>query len=325
MERLKEEINMRRTAWKVLTFVLLSYMVWFMGHDTQAQSRKYISQFSHFQGYYNPGLTAYEGSMFKGFVRNQWAGWEGAPKTYFVSAELDFADLADSGELGKNAVGINLLSDEYGAFRENELILSYSTRVRISELAGLRLGAGVNLNSIRLDGNSLTTEQVNDPTVNQYLGGFATMNVVDFNLGLALTHPNYYVSYAAHNVNGGGLSRGDVFMDGKPLVNIVQAGYRNRVTEDLTFIFNSMWRSQEDLPDNIEFNAKFMLYDKLWVGAGHRVDYANHAQLGMVLGKLRFGYVYEWPSLKSYLLPNTTHELMLSIRLFDTAEKLTMW
>ena len=36
-----------------------------------AQSRKYISQFSHLQGYYNPGLTGYEGSMLRGFVRNQ--------------------------------------------------------------------------------------------------------------------------------------------------------------------------------------------------------------------------------------------------------------
>jgi hypothetical protein len=45
----------------------------------------------------------------------------------------------------------------------------------------------------------------------------------------------------------------------------------------------------------------------------------------MILGKMRLGYVYEWPSLKSYLLPNTTHELTLSIRLFDTEDKLTMW
>lgn len=310
---------------KILTFLLLVYMVWFMSHESTAQSRKYISQFSHFQGYYNPGLTAYGGSMVKGFVRNQWAGWEGAPKTYFVSTELDFADLVGSGELGKNAVGINLLSDEYGAFRENELILSYSTRIRISKQAALRLGAGFNFNGIRLDGNNLTTEQVNDQIVNQYLGGFAYMNVVDFNLGLALTHPKYYVSYGTHHVNEGNMSSGDVFMDGKSMVSILQAGYRHRVTEELTVIVNTMWRSQDDLPDNLEFNAKFMLYDRLYAGLGHRVDYANHAQLGMVLGKVRFGYVYEWPSLKSYLLPNTTHEMMLSIRLFELEEKLIMW
>ena len=72
-----------------------------------------MSQFSHMQGYFNPALTAYEGTMVKGLVRNQWAGWEGAPKMNFVSAELDFANLGGSGDLGKNAIGVNLLSDEY--------------------------------------------------------------------------------------------------------------------------------------------------------------------------------------------------------------------
>lgn len=291
-----------------------------------SQSRKYISQFSHVQSYLNPGMTGYEGSVVKGFVRNQWSGWEGAPKTYFVSAELDFSQLGGSGELGKNAVGINLLSDEYGAFRETELIISYGTRVQLSEQASLRLGAGVNINQIRLDGNSLNTEQANDPRVMQYLGGFANMNVLDFNLGMSLTHPNYYVSYGVHHVNRGSISNGDVFMDRKPMVNIVQAGYRNRVTNQMAIIVNGMYRSQEDLPENMELNLKLLFYDRVWIGGGHRFDYANHAQLGMVMGRVNVGYVYEFPKQESYLLPNPTHELMVTFRLFDTESRmLNLW
>ena len=298
---------------KKLTILLL---VLLLSGTSFAQSRKYMAQFSHLQGYLNPALTAYEGSMVKGLVRNQWAGWEGAPKMYFVSAELDFANLGGSGDLGKNAMGVNLLSDEYGAFTENELILSYATRIRVSEKAGLRMGAGVNINSIRLDGTRLTTEQANDPTLAQYVGGFADMNIVDFNMGMSVTHPNYYVSYAVHNINQGSISSGDIFMDKKPRVGIAQAGYRNRFSENTTIIGNAMWRSQSDLPDNVEFNLKMLFYDKFWIGAGHRVDYANNAQLGVLMGKVRFGYVYEWPMLQSYLLPNQTHEFMLSVRLF---------
>ena len=291
-----------------------------------SQSRKYISQFSHVQSYLNPGMTGYEGSQVKGFVRNQWAGWEGAPKTYFVSAELDFSQLAGSGDLGKNSVGINLLSDEYGAFRETELIISYGTRVQLSEQASLRLGAGVNINQIRLDGNSLNTEQANDPRVMQYLGGFANMNLLDFNLGMSLTHPNYYMSYGVHNVNKGSISSGDVFMDRKPMVHIIQAGFRNRVADHMAIIANGMYRSQADLPTNVEFNLKFLFYDRVWIGGGHRIDYANHAQVGMVMGRLNVGYVYEFPKQESYLLPNPTHELMVTFRLFETeAGTLNLW
>jgi type IX secretion system PorP/SprF family membrane protein len=302
--------------------LLLSFVI-LLSIASYGQSRKYMAQFSHMQGYLNPALTAYEGSMVKGLVRNQWAGWEGAPKMYFVSAELDFANLGGSSELGKNAMGVNLLSDEYGAFTETELILSYATRIQVSEKAGLRMGAGVNINSIRLDGTRLTTEQANDPTLAQYVGGFADMNIVDFNMGMSVTHPNYYVSYAVHNINQGSISSGDIFMDKKPRVGIAQAGYRNRFSENTTVIGNAMWRSQSDLPDNVELNLKMLFYDKFWIGAGHRVDYANNAQLGVLMGKVRFGYVYEWPMLQSYLLPNPTHEFMLSFRLFGG--EATIW
>src|SRR5690606_23460181 len=86
-----------------------------------AQTRKNISQFSHFQSYFNPGLTGYEGSTVRGFVRNQWAGFEGAPQTFFFSTEIDFGEIAgelDPALMGKNAISINLLHDTYGAFRD---------------------------------------------------------------------------------------------------------------------------------------------------------------------------------------------------------------
>lgn len=280
------------------------------------QSRKYIAQFSHMQSYFNPALTGYEGSSFRGLVRNQWAGFEGAPMTYFGSLEVDIADFAKGSDADKNALGINILHDEFGAFEETELIASYASRIMIDEKTAVRLGVGVNYNRIQLDGNNLTTEQSNDPKINQYLNGFANMQVLDFNIGMALTHPNYYISYTVHNVNQGAISSGDTFSDRKPRVGIVQAGYRNAMSDDLALATNFMFRSQADLPDNIEFNFKILMMNKIWLGAGHRVQYANNFQLGIVLPIMRIGYVYELPMAKSYLLPNSTHEFLTVIPLF---------
>lgn len=290
--------------------------------EVNAQSRKYISQFSHLQHYYNPGLAAYEGSMIRGFVRNQWLGWEGAPKTYFISAELDFGQLAgetDPGLLGKHAVSLSLHHDTNGAFMESELIVGYASRVRLSKTTNLRLGIGINYNTVRLDGNRLTTDQALDPTVGSYFGGFANMHILDFNLGMALTHKNYYISYAVHNVNEGKLNKGDVFMDRKAPSGIFQGGYRNRISDNIALATNVMWRTQADLPENVEFNFKVLLMDRMWIGAGHRVAYANNLQVGFVLGELRMGYIYEIPMLRSYLLPYSTHELMLTYSLFKDA------
>lgn len=299
----------------------------------QAQSRKYISQFSHFQSYFNPGLTGYEGSTIRGFVRNQWAGLEGAPKTYFISAELDFGELAgleDPAKMGQNSLSLNLLHDTYGAFRETELMLGYASRVRITENHQLRLGAGVNYQQIGLDGNALSVEEQNDPTLGNYMGSFSTMQVLDFNLGLAFTHPNYYLSYGMHRVNGGKISSGDDFMEGYPASKMLQAGYRERLTDNLALITNVFYRTQKGLPDQIDINLKTLLMDRIWIGGGHRFNYASNLQFGILTDRMRLGYVYEFPLAQSYQLPGRIHEFTAVFNLvtkkhYKNSEILPIW
>lgn len=308
-----------------ITFVpKLFIFTWFLltfGFDGQSQTRKLVSQFSHFQNYFSPALTGYEGSNLRGFVRNQWLGMEGAPKTAFLSTELDFGQLAgleDPALMGKNALSASILSEGYGAFRENEFILSYASRIRLSQTHNLRLGVGVVHQTVRLDGSSMTWEEQNDPVLGKYLGQFSNLQVIDFNLGLALTHEKYYFSYGMHRVNGGQLTKGDRFMNAYPSEKMIQVGVRESLNPDLALIFNGFYRSRKDLPDMIEFNVKALLKNKVWVGGGQRVDYATNLNFGVISSGLRIGYLYELPVQKSYLMPGGTHEITVVFQLFDS-------
>ncbi|MFO7822688.1 MAG: type IX secretion system membrane protein PorP/SprF, partial [Cyclobacterium sp.] len=136
----------------------------------------------------------------------------------------------------KSAYSINLLHDTYGAFKETTFLASYASGVRVSASHQLRLGAGLNYQTIRLDGNALTSEQAGDPLIGQYLGGFSDMQIFDFNLGLALTHKSYYFYYAMHNVNKGRISGGEDFMDGKPVVYLIQGGFRETLSPQISLI-----------------------------------------------------------------------------------------
>jgi type IX secretion system PorP/SprF family membrane protein len=299
--------------------IILSAFFSLLCFITTAQTRKYIAQFSHMQGYFNPALTGYEGSAVRGFVRNQWAGFEGAPKTYFASVELDLMDLSSNKDLlnaSKNTVGFNFMNDQYGVFTETEMVGNYSSRIQLNKVTGLRLGAGINYKNIGLDGTRLSPDQPADPKIMQYLNGFANMQVLDFNLGIAITHPNYYISYAVQNVNRGAINSGDVFMERSPRIGIFQGGYRNAMTDNLALALNVFYTHQENLPSNTEFNFKVLMMDKMWLGLGHRVNYANNFQVGFLFPMVRFGYVYELPISRSFLLPNTTHEFLAVIPLF---------
>ena len=199
--------------------------------------------------------------------------------------------------------------------------VSYASRVRLTENHNLRLGVGINYQSIRLDGNALTTEEQNDPTLGQYFGTFSDMQVVDANIGLALTHRQYYLSYAVHRINSGKVSSGDEFMEGYPAEQFVQVGFRESLTPNLSLITNAFFRNRKDLPNILELNLKVLLMDKVWVGAGHRIDYANNLQFGFLTKRLKLGYVFEFPMGKSYLLPGNTHEFTVILNLFKNNEK----
>lgn len=292
----------------------------FSGFGSFAQVRKNISQFSHFQGYFNPGLTGYEASTIRGFVRNQSSGLEGAPKTFFFSTEIDFGELAgetDPSLMGKNAVSVNLLHDTYGAIRENELLVGYATRIRLSKVHNVRFGAAISYQSIRLDGNSLSPEEASDPSLGQFFGTFSDMQVIDFNLGMAFTHKNYYFSYGIHRLNGGKKMSGDVFMGEFPPEHIIQAGIRESINPNLALIANLFVRSRKDLLNVAEINLKALIMNKVWIGAGHRLDHASNLQAGFLVQKLKLGYVYEFPTGERTLFPGTTHEITATFKIFD--------
>lgn len=283
------------------------------------QARRYMSQFNQFQNYFNAAMTGYEGSTVKGFVRNQWTGFDGSPQLYYLSTELDFSEMRgeqDAALIGQNAVGINFLSESYGAFLDTEIQATYSARIRVSQNANLRLGAAVTYANSRLDGNNLTTEQANDPTVSQYLNSFANMGLIDFNFGLALTHQNYYIGYSMHNINQGSINYGDVFYNVKPRVSVFQSGFRHSISSSVSIASHVMYRSQMDLPNHFEANIKGIFLDKIWLGVGHRVDYANNFTFGVVHNQIKLGYTHEIPTNKSYLIPQPTHEFIATFSLW---------
>lgn len=314
-DQTKRKINLM----KGFNYILTGLLMMGMTINSMGQSRKYVSNFSHFQSYFNPSLTGYEGSTIRGFVRNQWSGIRGAPKTYFISAEIDFGEVAGNSDpalMGNNAVSVNLLQDTYGAFQETEFIFAYASRIRLTGRHNLRLGAGMSYQNIRLDGDALSTKDVNDPIIGQYLGGFSDMQVMDFSIGMALTHSNYYLSYGVHRVAGGTIMSGDEFKDGYPASNVIQGGYRDLLNPNVALIFNAFYRTQKDADDHFEMNVKALMMEQLWVGFGHRFGSATNLQMGVLANRMRVGYLFEIPMGNGSNVLGNTHEFSVVFNIF---------
>ncbi|UCS95622.1 PorP/SprF family type IX secretion system membrane protein [Echinicola marina] len=305
----------------LIILIVLFPLVLGMAH---AQSRKYISHFSNFKSYYNPSLVAHGGSVAQSIVRNQWGGLPGAPKTILGSVEGDFSQLRklDSiGIVGRNAAGLVVLFDQHGPFSETEILLNYTNRIRITENHMLGLGIGMKYLNTELDGTKLSPEQENDPGLSRYMGGFAESKVFDFNLGISLINKQYYLSYSLQNVSGAEISSGDDFYEGRAPISNLQAGFRGMLSPNVGLVGNMLYRMQKDLPFHQEFNVKAVMMEKVWLGVGHRVDYATNLQAGFMFDRFRVGYVYEMSTKRNSKMYGSTHEFMVSFSLFEKGKQ----
>ncbi|MFB9865003.1 PorP/SprF family type IX secretion system membrane protein [Rufibacter immobilis] len=311
-----------------------------------AQNRKHIANFPLFQQYFNPALTGYEGSMVKSFYRDQWTGFEDAPRTLFASVELDLADVsawrktdvlktqqedAYSRQAGaKHAWGLSVLHDTFGPYKESQLFLSYGSRIRLSDKLSLRAGAAVTYSFQRLNGNKLTVDQSNDPEFQSVLGQDARISKLDVNLGLMLTSENFYVGYALQDVTQGGLASGEEFISAKfALQHIAQAGYRHALTEQVGLVANGIFRYDSNLGETVEGQVKAVFRNMFWLGGGYRHDLAYTANAGFRINQFRLGYVQEMPTGKANIRRNTS-EFMVTYNLFPVkypklGKNVTMW
>jgi type IX secretion system PorP/SprF family membrane protein len=314
----------------------------------QAQNRKHVANFSLFQQYFNPALTGYEGSMVKSYHRNQWTGFEDAPKTIFASGELDLADLNSwrkdnilktnkqdsyNRQLGaKHAFGIAVLDDRFGPFTETQVHLSYGTRVRLSEKLSLRWGSALTYSSQRLDGTRLTTDREGDPEFESFKGQSGKIGKVDLNMGLMLTAENFYLGYAMQDITQGKvLTTGDDYLTNTfSHHHVVQAGYRNALSDQVGIVVNGLYRYDEKLGETTEGQVKGVYQNTFWIGAGYRNDLAYSVNGGVRMGQLKIGYVYEVPTGSAQYINKPTNEIMLTYNLIPVkypkySKQVTIW
>jgi type IX secretion system PorP/SprF family membrane protein len=295
-----------------------------------AQDRKSIGNFSLFQQYYNPGLTGYEGSIVKVFHRNQWSGFDGAPKTYFVSAELDPADLGawkknnvlkstgddsyDRQKGAKHAFGLLFFKDTFGPFVDNQISLSYGSRIQLTEKISLRAGAAITYEIQRLDGHKLSPEQLNDPSIQQYMNQANNSGKFDINIGLMATADHFYAGYALKDAMKGKLIKSgvDPMEDTYRFQHIIQAGYRTALSDHFGLIVNGLFQYDERINETLEGQVKGIFHNVFWVGAGYRHDLALTMNTGFRFHQFRIGYAYETPIGKAQFMNSATNELMIT-------------
>ena len=304
-----------------------------MALGAQAQNRKYFGNFSLFQQYFNPALTGYEGSVVKTFYRDQWTGYQDAPRTLFISGELDLADLKSFGNrrpsgarsaaaAGKHAVGLSILHDTFGPFKESQFNASYSHKVVLSEVLSLRGGAAFTYNLNRLDENQLIFDDLSDAQYQELLRSDNNrVHKLGVNAGLVLSATDYYFGYAVQDLTKGALAGGDTYLnDTYALQHVLQGGYRRGITDEFGLVFNGLYRYDSKLKGTLEGQLKGVYDDTYWAGIGYRNNLALTFTAGMRFkNQFKIGYLREMPSGQGSGVNVGSNELFFTYNLMPAA------
>ncbi|NEM99184.1 PorP/SprF family type IX secretion system membrane protein [Pontibacter burrus] len=307
---------------------ILVVLLTIVSFSAAGQNRKAIGNFSQLKLYYNPSLTAFDGSQINTLYRNQWTGFEDAPRTIALAAEFKLADLkrknayqlnsnGSSQTAGQHGIGLLLLRDLFGPFSETQVNFNYSSAISLSQNLELRWGAGLNYTSLALDGNKLTLDNQSDPRFTDLLNRNSRSGKLDLGVGLALSSRSFYVSYAMQDI-----TEGKVFKTGDDFINelyarkhIGMAGLRTNVSDNLAFVLNGLYQYDAVSESTVEAQLKGVYHDSFWLGAGYRNKLAFTATAGLRVNNLLVSYLYENPVAEATTIDKPTNEIVVAYRL----------
>jgi len=177
-----------------------------------AQQDPQFSQYMHNKLFMNPAYAGMKEALcFSGIARQQWAGFDGSPRSGVLSADM-YVDKLSGG------VGINLMYDQLGFEKNMAYRIAYSFH-RENVLGG-RLGIGIEVGAATkilgpTGGQSWisTTNWQTDPTVPPRISD----TNFDCGLGLWYQSEKIWFGISSTHVTGGKFNDGNTVINGPPL------------------------------------------------------------------------------------------------------------
>lgn len=250
--------------------LLLYILVVFAAKQAAAQQQHQYTQFMYNKLFVNPAYAGARGTTsFTGIYRNQWAGFDGAPKSVMASVNTPF--FSDRVGLGVTLshVKIGLNSDFAGT-------MAYAYDLVNREDLSFRVGLSATLRSLGIDftkakpkpgsgpfgDNSLNDSRTNDVYGNVGAGIFGTF-MQQFYVGFAV--PRIYsnaVGYKATQNNDPTAKESQHFYG--------QAGAILPIGKDLKFMPAILVKYVKNAPVNADINFNLDVREKFTAGLSYR-------------------------------------------------------
>lgn len=301
-----------------LIFILL--IGFFTAISGFAQQVPLYSQYLFSKYPYNPAVAGSDNRFVATLgYRNQWMGFEGAPTT----ALLTFQGPLGSG----NAIGAVVYGDKLGVSERVGIMPGYSYTVSFHK--GIKLSFGLQAGIIQhvLNGDEMTTNVANDPSVplgrSKFLYG-------DASFGVFLKSKSYYLGVSVPQLlNGSALLSSDFQNMGNGLLKrhlFAMGGVKIDVSDDFYIEPSLLFKSVQAAPLQLDVNCRFAFHKLWWVGLTYRTRAAVALFAGLdISDKVFLGYSFDYPTNEMRTVSDGSHEVFLGFKFNEKPQSVSFY
>jgi type IX secretion system PorP/SprF family membrane protein len=290
---------------KITYIVLMAFLL--CGSSAFAQQDPMYTQYMNQILSINPAYAGSKGvTSASVIVREQWAGWEGNPRTqtFFIHSPLN-TSMGLGGSIVNDKIGIvNIL----GVFGDYSYTITYPKEKYLS--FGLKVG--FSFFDAPLSSLWLGNDQPDDPAFRDIKFKF----LPNAGVGVYFSTPDYYAGFSIPKLITNRISPDDVStgtVSREEIHAFFMGGYVFDVNRILKFKPYFMVRVTPNAPISADVTAQFVFYERIWLGATYRVGNAFGFMLqAKVTPQLKIGYAYDLTTSELGAYNSGTHEILVN-------------
>lgn len=264
----------------------------------------------------NPAMAGENGTNLFGISRTQWVDVNGAPETYLLTLDGAIPDK-------RVGLGLTVYSDVVNILGKTGVMGTYSYKLPINKTSRISFGLSLGMEQNKLMFNRLITEEPVEITL---------INNVQQDLDF---DGNFGVNYSTEKLDIG-LSVFQLFANKNVLTDDLNfkkyqfaytrhflgtVSYNAELKPDVFYLKPfAQVRFAQDIKPQVDVAVLGNYKQKVWIGAGYRLDYGMNFQAGALLAdKLTVGYSYGMSVGDITRLSATSHEVLLGVKLAKSA------
>ncbi|QHL87504.1 type IX secretion system membrane protein PorP/SprF [Nibribacter ruber] len=314
-------------------YCILLFIFLLAASVAEAQQKALSSQYMTNYFLLNPAVAGFEKApAFKAGFRNQWVGFDGAPKTFYISGETALFQNSRSRSRRRmqafHGAGGYIYTDNTGPTKQTAVLASYAYHVPLNREIYLSSGMFVGVQQFKFDPNKVELADNSNHLDPVTAAGPINKFMPDLTLGTYLHSEEFFVGVSLFQVLGNKFFEAENTNNESRLYRhlFVSGGYNFDVHRNISLTPSLLLKYAEPAPVQVDVNVKGIYHfskrrrkatdDQLWAGISYRTQDAIVGLLGTQF-KEQYQFSYSYDITVSRLRPYSagSHEIMLGFRL----------